>query len=154
MLAPASFLCGLVFGWGLLISGMTQPEKVLGFLDVLGRWDPTLAFVMVGALIVSAIGFAVVRRRPAPVFASQSLWPARTDIDRPLVVGAVLFGAGWGLVGLCPGPAIENLATLSPRVIVFVVAMAIGMVAQDVWQKRAPSPTELEDAALATSADG
>jgi uncharacterized protein len=80
--------------------------------------------------------------------------PTRTDIDRRLVTGAVLFGAGWGMVGLCPGPALENLATLSPRVIVFVVAMAAGMVLQDVWQQRTPSPAELEDAALATSADG
>jgi uncharacterized membrane protein YedE/YeeE len=154
MLALASFLCGLIFGWGLLISEMTLPQKVLGFLDVLGRWDPTLAFVMAGALAVSAVGFIIVKRRGAPIFAAQSLWPGRTDIDRPLVLGAVLFGTGWGLVGLCPGPAIENLATLSPRVIVFVVAMAIGMIAQDVWQQRTPSPAELEDAALATAADG
>jgi len=154
MLGIASFLCGLIFGWGLLISGMTQPDKVLGFLDVFGRWDPTLAFVMAGALAVSALGFAMVKRRAAPIFATESLWPSRTDIDRPLVVGAVLFGAGWGLVGLCPGPALENLASLSPRVIVFVVAMALGMIVQDVWQRRTPSPSELGDAALATSADG
>ena len=102
MLAPASFLCGLIFGWGLLISGMTQPQKVLAFLDILGRWDPTLAFVMVGALAVSAAGFMIVKRRSAPLFAAQSFWPTRTDIDRPLVAGAMLFGAGWGLVGLCP----------------------------------------------------
>jgi uncharacterized membrane protein YedE/YeeE len=154
MLAPASFLCGLIFGWGLLISGMTQPPKVLGFLDVLGRWDPTLAFVMAGALVVSALGFAVAKRRVAPLFATQSLWPTRTDIDRRLVAGSVLFGIGWGLVGLCPGPALENLATLSPRVIVFVAAMVLGMVLQDIWQRRTPSARELEDAALATSPDG
>jgi uncharacterized membrane protein YedE/YeeE len=154
MLALASFICGLIFGWGLLISGMTQPEKVLGFLDIFGRWDPTMGFVMAGALAVSALGFLFAKRRVAPVFAAQSLWPTRTDIDRRLVAGAVLFGAGWGTVGLCPGPALENLATLSPRVIVFVVAMAAGMVLQDLWQQRTPSPAKLQDAALATSPDG
>jgi hypothetical protein len=143
-----------VFGWGLLISGMTQPVKVLGFLDVLGPWDPTLVFVMAGALAVTGIGYAVARRRPKPVLAAQSVWPTRTDIDRSLVIGSVLFGAGWGLVGLCPGPALENLATLSPRVVVFVVAMGIGMIAQDLWQKRMPSAIAAEDAALATAPDG
>jgi uncharacterized protein len=154
MAALASLLCGLVFGWGLLISGMTQPDKVLGFLDVLGRWDPTLAFVMAGALVVSALGFLAAKRRVAPIFAPQSLWPTRTDVDARLVAGAGLFGIGWGLVGLCPGPALENLATLSPRVIVFVAAMVLGMVLQDIWQRRTPSARELEDAALATSPDG
>ncbi len=151
MLTLASFLCGLVFGGGLLISGMTQPAKVLGFLDVLGRWDPTLAFVMAGALAVSAMGFALARRRGAPVFAERYLWPTQTDIDRPLVVGSVLFGIGWGLAGLCPGPALENLASLSPRVIAFVLAMAAGMAAQAWWQSRAPSATATGDAAMASS---
>lgn len=154
MLALASFVCGLLFGWGLLISGMTQPTKVLGFLDILGRWDPTMGFVMAGALAVSAFGFVIAKRRGSPLFAAQSLWPTRTDIDRRLVTGAVLFGIGWGMVGLCPGPALENLATLSPRVTAFVVAMAVGMILQDVWQRRARLPAELEDTALAISADG
>jgi hypothetical protein len=150
----ASFVCGLLFGVGLLISGMTQPAKVLGFLDVLGRWDPTLAFVMAGALVVSGIGFALTRRRAAPLLAPQHLWPTRRDIDRPLIVGSLMFGVGWGLAGLCPGPALENLASLSPRVVVFVVAMGIGMILQDLWQRRTPSATAVEDAALATGADG
>jgi uncharacterized protein len=150
----ASFGCGLIFGLGLLISGMTQPAKVLGFLDIFGAWDPTLAVVMAAALAVSSLGFALTRRRGAPLYAAQHLWPTRTDIDRPLVVGSVLFGAGWGLVGLCPGPALENLASLSPRVIAFVIAMGIGMIAQDLWQKRIPSAARLEDAALATGPDG
>jgi uncharacterized membrane protein YedE/YeeE len=141
MAALASFLCGLVFGLGLLISGMTQPDKVLGFLDVLGRWDPTMGFVMAGALAVTATGFALLRRRTRPLLAAQLQWPTRTDIDRPLVLGAILFGAGWGLAGLCPGPALANLATLSPRVLVFVAAMALGMLLQDFWQKRAPAVT-------------
>jgi len=135
----AAFYCGLVFGFGLLISGMMQPAKVLGFLDIFGvgngTWDPTLAVVMAAALVVASVGFALVRRREPPMFAEKSLWPTRTGIDRPLVAGAVLFGIGWGLVGLCPGPALENLATLSPQVFVFVIAMAAGMVAHDLWQK-------------------
>lgn len=149
----ASFVSGLVFGFGLLISGMMSPTKVLGFLDIFGigngTWDPTLAVVMAAALAVSGVGFALIRPRAAPMFAAKSLWPTKTDIDRPLIAGAVLFGVGWGLVGLCPGPALENLATLSPQVIVFVIAMAVGMVAQDFWQKREASPRR--DAALAPS---
>jgi uncharacterized protein len=154
MVALASFACGLVFGWGLLISGMTQPAKVLGFLDILGPWDPTLVFVMAGAVAVTGIGYALGRRRPKPVLAAESLWPTRRDIDRPLVIGSVLFGAGWGLVGLCPGPAVANLATLSPGVIAFVLAMAVGMVLHDLWRRRMPSAAALEDTVLATSPDG
>jgi len=153
MQALASLVCGLVFGCGLLISGMTQPAKILGFLDILGRWDPTLAFVMAGALAMSGAGYALARRFRGPMFAAQYLWPTRSDIDRPLVTGAVLFGIGWGLVGLCPGPALENLATLSPRVIVFVLAMMAGMGAQAWWQSRAPSASASGEAAL-TGPDG
>jgi uncharacterized membrane protein YedE/YeeE len=145
----ASFVSGLVFGFGLLISGMMSPVKVLGFLDIFGAWDPTLAVVMAAALAVASVGFALIRPRAAPMFAPTSLWPTKTDIDRPLVAGAVLFGVGWGLVGLCPGPALENLATLSPQVIVFVIAMAVGMVGHDLWQKRDASPSR--DVALAPS---
>jgi uncharacterized protein len=134
----AALACGLIFGFGLAISGMTQPTKVLGFLDVLGissgTWDPTLAFVMIGALAVAAPGFVLARRRARPILAPASAWPTKSAIDRPLVAGAVLFGIGWGLVGLCPGPAIANLATLSPRVVAFVIAMGIGMLALDYWR--------------------
>ena len=136
----AALVCGLVFGFGLAISGMTQPAKVLGFLDVLGlasgRWDPTLAFVMLGALAVAAPGFLLARRRARPLFAPAAAWPSKTDIDRPLLAGAMLFGIGWGLVGLCPGPAIANLVTLSARVVAFVLAMAAGMLALDFWRRR------------------
>ena len=135
MLALVSFVCGLIFGFGLLISGMTQPSKVLGFLDIFGRWDPTLAFVMAAALAISGIGFAMVRQRRRPVLAAQHLWPTRTDVDRPLVVGSVLFGIGWGLVGLCPGPALVNLAGLMPSVVVFAFAMASGMIIKDQWAR-------------------
>jgi uncharacterized protein len=136
----AALASGLVFGFGLAISGMTQPTRVLGFLDVLGigsgTWDPTLAFVMIGALAVAAPGFVLARRRARPVFAAAAAWPSKTEIDRPLIAGAVLFGIGWGLVGLCPGPAIVNLATLSSRVVAFVLAMAAGMLARDFWRRR------------------
>jgi uncharacterized membrane protein YedE/YeeE len=151
MHALASFLCGLVFGCGLLISGMTQPSKVLGFLDVLGRSDPTLAFVMAGALAVSGAGYALARRYSGPMFAARQLWPARTAIDWRLVTGSVLFGTGWGLSGLCPGPALENLASLSPGVVMFVVAMIAGMGAHEWWQSRVSSATATEAAALAGS---
>ncbi len=123
----ASFACGLIFGAGLLISGMNQPDKVLGFLDLFGAWDATLAFVMAGAVAVASIGFALARRRGAPVLAPKYLWPERSDIDAPLVTGAVLFGIGWGLVGLCPGPALVNLAGVSQPILIFVAAMALGM---------------------------
>jgi uncharacterized membrane protein YedE/YeeE len=152
MPAIAALISGFVFGWGLLISGMMQPAKVLAFLDIFGNWDPSLAVVMAAALLVSSAGFALAKRRERPLLAAQSLWPSKTDIDRPLVVGAVLFGAGWGLVGLCPGPALENLATLSPRVVVFVVAMAVGMVLHDVWQKRRLMMRH--EGAVAAAADG
>ena len=136
MVAIASFACGLIFGIGLLISGMTDPQKVLGFLDVFGTWDPTLAFVMAGALGVTAIGFTVAKRRGHPMLESRSRWPAPAAIDAPLVAGAILFGIGWGLVGLCPGPAIVNLGTGSAPVFLFVIAMLVGMALQKLWRGR------------------
>jgi len=126
---------GLVFGLGLVISGMTQPSKVLGFLDVFGHWDPTLAIVMAGALVVVAPGFAILGRRDTSILGVPLEWPGRRTIDRSLIGGAVLFGIGWGLVGLCPGPALANLAGLSPKVFGFMVAMAIGARAQDALRR-------------------
>src|SRR5215218_4811969 len=116
-------LCGLIFGAGLLISGMVQPTKVLGFLDIFGTWDPSLAVVMAAALAVSVPGFVLANRRARPLLAPQRFWPTKGDIDRPLMIGAALFGVGWGLVGLCPGPALESLASFSPGVFLFVAAM-------------------------------
>jgi uncharacterized protein len=136
-IALASLVCGLIFGVGLVISGMTQPAKVLGFLDVLGKWDPTLAFVMAGAVIVSAIGFALTKRRNAPIFVARFDTPALSTIDGRLVAGATLFGIGWGLVGLCPGPALVNLASALPTAMYFVGAMVVGMLLHDLWQQRA-----------------
>jgi uncharacterized protein len=152
MLTVASLACGFIFGLGLLVSGMVQPTKVLGFLDIFGAWDSSLAVVMAAALVVSNAGFALARRRQRPILAPQSLWPLKTGIDRPLVIGSALFGVGWGLVGLCPGPALENLATPSPRVIVFVVAMAIGMLMHDLWQTHRAAPTP-QDEKLAGASD-
>jgi uncharacterized protein len=151
--ALSALLCGLVFGLGLVISGMTDPAKVLGFLDVLaipkGNWDPTLAIVMVAALIVSVPGFVLARRRARPLLADVAAWPTKTMIDPPLIAGAALFGAGWGLVGLCPGPAIANLATASPAVVLFVIAMIVGMVAHDVWRR-----SQAKAADIAPAVDG
>jgi uncharacterized membrane protein YedE/YeeE len=153
MPALASLLCGFIFGTGLVISGMVKTTKVLGFLDILGigngTWDPSLIVVMAAGLLVTGIGYALLRPR-TPIFAPKSLWPSATDIDRTLITGAALFGIGWGLVGLCPGPAIADLATLSPGVFVFVIAMAVGMAAHDLWQARARQVEQK----LATATDG
>jgi uncharacterized protein len=143
----ASLLCGLIFGAGLLISGMVEPTKVLSFLDIFGAWDPSLAVVMVAALAVSTPGFMLAAGRSRPLLTARSFWPTKSEIDLPLVVGAALFGIGWGLVGLCPGPALESLATLSPGIIAFVAAMAGGMALHDFWQK--PQPKIRNEAAVA-----
>ena len=135
----SSLLSGFIFGCGLLISGMVSPTKVLGFLDVLGPWDPSLAVVMAAALIVTRMGVGILHRRGRPFLAEKCDWPTRTEIDAPLMFGAMLFGIGWGLVGLCPGPAVENLVTLSPQVLVFVGAMLTGMALHDLWQRCLPA---------------
>src|SRR5208337_109768 len=119
-------ICGVVFGAGLAVSGMTNPAKVLGFLAVFGVWDPTLACVMGAALLLSAAGFALARRRPRPWLAESFSIPTRRDFDPQLVAGAILFGVGWGLVGLCPGPALANLFRGSVEIDVFVGAMLLG----------------------------
>ncbi len=143
----ASFGCGLLFGIGLLISGMTDPLKVLGFLDIFGAWDATLAFVMAGAVAVASVGFVVARRRDHPLLADSTSWPAQLELDRPLVIGGVIFGLGWGLVGLCPGPALVDLAGLGLPILAFVVAMGAGTRVTDSWQQRSGSRTRLENAA-------
>lgn len=120
-----SFLSGTVFALGLGISGMTRPIKVIGFLDFAGNWDASLALVMVGAIAVYFTAYRLIRRRSAPLLAEKFSVPERRDIDRNLIVGAAIFGAGWGLGGFCPGPAITSLA--SGAAPVFVMAMAAGM---------------------------
>ncbi len=131
-----AILAGVLFGLGLAISQMINPEKVLAFLDVAGRWDPTLAFVMFGALVVTFPAFRVVLKRPAPWLAERFSLPTRKDLDVRLVLGAALFGVGWGLVGLCPGPALTALVTGDTRIVVFVIAMMTGAVMYHVLDAR------------------
>jgi uncharacterized membrane protein YedE/YeeE len=123
----AAFASGLVFGLGLIVSQMVDPQKVLAFLDLFGNWDPSLAFVMAGAVAVSGLGWILARRRGTPVLVPRLEMPSRRDIDAPLLAGAALFGVGWGLSGYCPGPAIVSLATGASGVLVFVGAMIGGM---------------------------
>jgi uncharacterized membrane protein YedE/YeeE len=126
-----ALLSGILFGLGLAVSGMVNPAKVLAFLDVAGDWDPTLAFVMVGALSVTTPAFRVVLKRPVPWFASRFALPTKTDLEPRLVLGAALFGIGWGLAGLCPGPAITDLVTGRGSVLLFVAAMLAGAMFHD-----------------------
>ncbi len=124
-----AILCGILFGIGLVISDMVNPARVLAFLDVTGSWDPSLAFVMGGALIPSSIAYAIKRHRGRPVFEMRFHVPTNRTIDGALVSGALLFGLGWGLVGLCPGPALASLATGRWEAVLFVAAMIFGMFA-------------------------
>ena len=127
MAALIAFFVGALFGLGLAISEMTNPARVIGFLDVSGNWDPTLGLVMAGALSVSVPGFALALHRRCPVVDEQFHLPTRTKIDTPLILGAILFGVGWGLAGFCPGPALAGLASGKPEVALFVAAMAAGL---------------------------
>jgi uncharacterized membrane protein YedE/YeeE len=123
----AALASGLLFSLGLTISQMVNPAKVIGFLDIFGDFDPSLAFVMATAIPVTAVGYALTARRHSPICAAEFSLPTRTQIDRPLVLGAVLFGIGWGLVGYCPGPALAGLGLGNPATVLFVFAMLIGM---------------------------
>jgi uncharacterized membrane protein YedE/YeeE len=123
----SAFASGLLFGLGLIVSQMVNPAKVPGFLDIFGNWDPSLAFVMGGAVAVSALGYLIAKRRGVPVLAPRLEIPTRRDLDPRLIGGAALFGIGWGLVGLCPGPALVNLTFGPWPVFVFVAAMIVGM---------------------------
>ena len=122
----SAFLAGTIFGAGLSVSEMINPTRVIGFLDVTGNWDMTLLLVMCGALAVALAGFTLVLKRPRPVCADKFSLPTKTQIDKPLLIGSAIFGVGWGLAGFCPGPAITALATLSPSVFLFVLAMIAG----------------------------
>lgn len=122
-----SLLAGLVFGIGLIVSGMANPAKVLGFLDLAGRWDPSLALVMAGAISVGLISFAAAKRRTQSFLGTEMKLPKARDIDRRLVGGGLLFGIGWGVAGFCPGPAVVALGMGETKAVVFVVAMLVGM---------------------------
>lgn len=136
MLALTSLLAGLVFGLGLIVSGMANPAKVLGFLDVTGRWDPSLAFVMAGAIAVGAVAFALARRRTASLLGAPMRLPATRAIDRRLVIGSALFGMGWGIAGFCPGPALVSLGMGEVKGMVFVAAMLAGMGVFECFERR------------------
>ncbi|MBD8632929.1 YeeE/YedE family protein [Oxalobacteraceae sp. CFBP 8755] len=122
-----ALITGLVFGIGLIVSGMTNPAKVLGFLDLAGRWDPSLALVMAGAILVALPAFRVAARRRQSLLGEPMQLPTATRIDRRLVLGSLAFGAGWGLAGFCPGPALASLATGAVQPLIFCAAMLAGM---------------------------
>ena len=136
MIAIAALLSGLVFGLGLIVSGMGNPAKVQNFLDIFGSWDPSLGLVMGGAIAVVLLAFTWAKRRKTSVLGEPMQLPTSSVVDRKLLTGAALFGAGWGLAGFCPGPAAMNLATLHTEVWLFVAAMLAGMVLQHVWAKK------------------
>lgn len=129
---------GVLFGIGLLMSGMTQPARVIGFLDPVSGWDPTLAFVMGGAVVVYGIAYRIIRRRSDPWFDVRFHVPQRRDVDPQLVAGAAVFGIGWGLGGYCPGPALVSAGSATTSVLVFAVAMLAGMVLQSVTSRGKP----------------
>jgi uncharacterized membrane protein YedE/YeeE len=143
-----STLSGALFGVGLCVSGMTRPEKVIAFLDVTGRWDPSLAFVMLGAVAVHFTAYRLIRRRPAPLYAPEFFIPTRHTIDLKLIGGAALFGIGWGLAGYCPGPGVVSLGAAAPTAIVFVAALLAGLLVTgkvEVRQSRAERRLPLTD---------
>lgn len=131
----SEFAIGLIFGWGLLISGMTDPGKVIGFLDLAGTWDPSLAFVMGGGILVGLIGFTVAKKRTRSFLGSAMYLPTSRDIDRRLVLGSLTFGAGWGLAGFCPGPGIVAMGAGESKAALFVVAMIAGMLVFEVLDR-------------------
>ena len=127
MFALSAFAAGLLFGLGLIVSHMANPAKVLGFLDLAGSWDPSLAFVMAGAVAVATAAFALARRRRKSLLGATMSLPTATRIDRPLLIGSTLFGIGWGMAGFCPGPALVTASSGQPKAWLFVVAMLSGM---------------------------
>jgi len=143
----SEFLIGLLFGWGLLISGMTDPGKVLGFLDLAGAWDPSLAFVMGGGVLVGLVGFALAKKRTTSFLGSAMHLPTSRDIDRRLVLGSLTFGAGWGLAGFCPGPGIVAMGAGESKAALFVVAMIAGMWAFELLNRK-PKATAAPDAGV------
>jgi len=151
--AVTSFFAGLVFALGLGISGMTRPIKVIGFLDFFGQWDASLALVMVGAIGIYFLASRFSRTMPAPWLEPKFAIPSRTDVDRRLVAGAVLFGIGWGLAGFCPGPAITSLASGASPVAVFVAAMAVGIYVYGWTTSREVSPARDSSAGLRDAVD-
>lgn len=132
----AAALTGLIFGIGLILAGMTNPAKVLAFLDLAGAWDPSLAFVMAGAIAVGVVAFTIARRRGKTLLGTPLHLPTSTTIDKRLVVGGFVFGAGWGLAGFCPGPAVVSAASLEPKAMLFIIAMLVGMGIHSFFESR------------------
>ncbi len=122
-----SFVVGIIFSVGLVISGMTNPQKVLGFLDLFGNWDYALVFVMGGAVIFNLVSFKFIKKLGRPKFGMNFSWPTKKDIDKKLILGSAFFGIGWGITGICPGPAIANLVQFDFKIIVFLLSMGFGM---------------------------
>ncbi|PIT81516.1 DUF6691 family protein [Limnohabitans sp. 15K] len=136
----AEFVVGLLFGLGLMLSGMTDPGKVMGFLDLFGTWDPSLALVMGGAIMVGFFAFTVAKKRTSTFLGGAMRLPTNMDMDKKLVIGSLLFGAGWGLAGFCPGPALVSMADGQPKALVFVVAMLVGMLGFELMDRFVHAP--------------
>lgn len=136
ILSLSAFICGLLFGLGLLMAGMANPAKVLGFLDIAGLWDPSLALVMIGAIAVAFVAFWYSKKMPQSLLNTKFSWPEATAITKPLLAGSALFGLGWGLVGLCPGPALVLAGTGSIEGLIFIVFMLVGIRLVDSIQAR------------------
>lgn len=130
----AAFIVGTIFALGLGISGMTRPEKVIGFLNIFGEWDASLAFVMAGAIAVHTVAYRLIRRRGSPLFSKEFSVPSSKDLTPSLFVGAFIFGVGWALAGYCPGPAITSIASFQFRPFIFVVSMIVGMIVFRTYQ--------------------
>lgn len=135
----ASLFAGLLFGLGLIVSGMANPEKVLGFLDIAGQWDPSLAFVMGGAILVGLVAFALARKRTLSFLGFDMKLPSNTRIDKRLVIGSVMFGVGWGVAGFCPGPSLVALGAGEFKAVVFVGSMVAGMILFEAIERRRAS---------------
>ena len=143
MFALSALLSGLVFGLGLIVSSMANPAKVLGFLDLAGAWDPSLGLVMAGAILVGFFAFWVAKKRARTFLGFEMKLPTASAIDKRLLTGSALFGAGWGLAGFCPGPGLVALGMGEPKALVFVAAMLVGMVLFT-WLEKTPRMTEIQ----------
>jgi len=136
MLNLNAFVVGLLFGLGLIISGMTDPSKVIGFLDLAGAWDPSLAFVMGGAILVGAGAFTLAKKRQRSLLGAPMQLSSATELDKGLLIGSLVFGIGWGLSGFCPGPAVVSAAAGQPKAWIFVVSMLVGMALYNMIERR------------------
>lgn len=134
------FAVGLMFGVGLMASGMTDPGKVIGFLDLFGAWDPSLALVMGGAVVVGFFAFALAKKRTTTFLGGALRFPTSTQLDKPLIIGSLLFGTGWGLAGFCPGPALVSMADGQSKAMLFVIAMLIGMLGFELMDRFIHAP--------------